>query len=50
MTMNFYYTFVSSEIAKPGDPVKGVAELGGVVERGEEASNAAATVAALAAD
>ena len=34
----------------PGDPVKGVAELGGVVERGEDASKAAATAAALAAD
>ena len=30
----------------PGDPVKGVAELGGVVERGEEASKAAAAAAA----
>lgn len=29
-----------------GDPVKGVAELGGVVERGEEASKAAAAAAA----
>ena len=30
--------------------MKGVAELGGVVERGEDASKAAATAAALAAD